>query len=146
MSFIRSLGAKALVTLSFVGAMIMPISFVHAQLDAQHTGLQTAGSAAGLSTACSAQGTDCVATIIGRVINVALGFLGMLLVGLFLYAGFTWMTAGGEKDKVEHAQKLIANAVAGLVIVGISFALSSFILGQLSFVVTGTASATPTTP
>src|SRR5574337_8034 len=61
-------------------------------------------------------------TIVGRIINVVLGFLGVLLLAYLLYAGFLWMTAGGETEKVDQAKTMIKNAIVGLIIIIAAFA------------------------
>jgi hypothetical protein len=66
--------------------------------------------------------------IIGRIINIVLGFLGVILLILFLYAGFLWMTAGDDATKVQQAKNIMRNAVIGLVIIVSAFAISSYIL------------------
>ncbi len=76
-------------------------------------------------------GTTDLNTIVGRIINVVLGFLGIVLLFYFLYGGFKWMTAGGNEEGVEEAKTMIKNAVIGLVIVMASYALSSFVLSNL---------------
>lgn len=68
---------------------------------------------------------------IANIISVVLGFLGVLCVILMIYAGFTWMTAAGEKDKVEKAQKTMLAAVIGLLIFLASFAISYFVARAL---------------
>ncbi|MBU2509262.1 hypothetical protein KKE33_02705 [Patescibacteria group bacterium] len=70
-------------------------------------------------------------TIIGNIINVALGFLGIVLLAYLLYAGFLWMTAGGETEKVTKAQDMIKNAIIGLIIIIAAFAISNFVLKAL---------------
>ena len=70
-------------------------------------------------------------TIIGRIINVVLGFLGILLLVYILYAGFLWMTAGGNEDNVKKAKTMIKNSIIGLVIIIAAFAISNFVLTQL---------------
>lgn len=79
-----------------------------------------------------AQGTQEPTVIVGNIINIALGFLGVLLLIYFLYAGFLWMTSGGDSGQADKAKSYIKNAVIGLVIIVASFALSSFVLGQLA--------------
>lgn len=76
-------------------------------------------------------GTTDLYVIVGRVINVVLGFLGIVLLFYFLYGGFKWMTSGGDEDGVTEAKTMIRNAVIGLVIVMASYALSDFVLRQL---------------
>jgi hypothetical protein len=69
--------------------------------------------------------------IAARVINIFLGTLGTILLCLVLYAGFLWMTAGGDAEKVEKAQKTIRNAIIGLIIIVCSWGFVTFILNKL---------------
>jgi len=69
--------------------------------------------------------------IAASVINVVLGFLGIIAVGLILYAGFKWMTAGGSEDKITEARKLLVAGVIGLIIILAAFAIANFVLTQL---------------
>ena len=45
------------------------------------------------------QGSD-LKEIIANIINIALGFLGVLAVIFILYGGFLWMTAAGNEEQV----------------------------------------------
>ena len=72
--------------------------------------------------------------IVGNIINIVLGFLGVLLLLYLLYAGFLWMTAGGETKKTEKAQGYIQDAVIGLIIILASFAISNFVISNLTAV------------
>lgn len=74
------------------------------------------------------------ATILGRLIGALIGFVGALLFFYMLYGGFLWMTAGGEKGKVESAQMVIKNAIIGIVIVALSYAISNFVITNLTTV------------
>lgn len=69
--------------------------------------------------------------IIGQLINIVLGFMGILLLAYLLYAGFLWMTAGGDSKQVDKAKDMIRNAIIGLIIIVASFAISNFVLTQL---------------
>ncbi len=69
--------------------------------------------------------------IIARVINVALGFLGIVAVVLILYAGFVWMTSRGEAERVKQAQKIMTRAVIGLAIVLAAFGIVQLVLRAL---------------
>ena len=75
--------------------------------------------------------------IIGNIINIVLGFLGVLLLIYFLYAGFLWMTSGGDSTQADKAKTYIKNAVIGLIIILSSFAVSRFVLTQVARVTTG---------
>lgn len=69
--------------------------------------------------------------IIARVINIALLFLGVIAVGLIIYAGFLWMTSGGSDEKIDQAKNILKNAIIGLVIILSAWGIASFILSRL---------------
>lgn len=129
---------RLLVAATAVVAFVPAVAF--AQLSAIKGGVDAAAGAAQLRTA-SCTGAACATRIIGQVINVAVGFSGVVLFGLFIYAGFLWMTAQTGKD-VETAQGIIKNAVMGLLLIGASYAIAAFVLSQLSTVVNGSGSTT----
>jgi hypothetical protein len=66
--------------------------------------------------------------IIGRIIQIALSFLGIIVLGLIIYAGFIWMTSNGDEEKISQAKKILTNAVIGLVIVLSAWALTTFLI------------------
>jgi len=70
-------------------------------------------------------------TIAGRIINIVLGFLGIIAVGIIIAAGFIWMTSGGDEEKLSKAKKLLKNGVIGLIIILASWAIATFILTKL---------------
>ncbi|MFH1822471.1 MAG: hypothetical protein ABH830_02105 [Patescibacteria group bacterium] len=69
--------------------------------------------------------------IAARIIRVALGFLGLIALVLIIYAGWLWMSSAGEEDKINQAKKIIKNAIIGLIIILMSFAIVSFVLNKL---------------
>lgn len=69
---------------------------------------------------------------LAKFIRVLLSLLGIVAVGLVMYAGLIWMTAKGEKEKVEKAQKIMVNAVIGLAIILSALAITQFVIGRLS--------------
>jgi|AntRauTorckE6833_2_1112554.scaffolds.fasta_scaffold00174_7 hypothetical protein len=70
-------------------------------------------------------------TMAARIINIAMLFLGIIAVGIIIFAGFKWMMAGGEEEKINSAKKTLRNGVIGLVIVLASWGIATFILSQL---------------
>ncbi|MDO8617901.1 MAG: Ig-like domain-containing protein [Candidatus Uhrbacteria bacterium] len=97
-----------------------------AQVDQAAKTLQTTADATGLGG-----GSDLL-TIIGRIINIALGFVGFLILVYLIYAGFLWLTSGGAEEGVKKAKLMIRNAVIGLAIVASAFAIVNFILSKLA--------------
>ncbi|MCD4760652.1 TrbC/VirB2 family protein, partial [bacterium] len=75
-------------------------------------------------------GTRPLRDIIGGIVNIVLGFLGVLATLIVLYGGFMWMTSRGNAEKVDQAKRVLINGVIGLVIVLSSYAIASFILRQ----------------
>ena len=90
--------------------------------------VQQVGTSAGYDTSPAASSLP---VIVGKIISAALGFLGIVLLGYLLYAGFLWMTSGGESEKADQAKTMIKNAIIGLVIIVSSYAISSFVLNKL---------------
>ncbi len=84
-----------------------------------------------------ALGADDPRTITGRIINIALGVLGVIAVGIVIVGGFIWMTSGGNEEKLEKAKKLLKNGVIGLVIILASWAIATFILTRLGGAISG---------
>ena len=66
-----------------------------------------------------------------RIINWALGLLGLIAVILCIYAGFLWMNAGGDPSRVDKAKKILINAGIGLAIILLSFAITSYVFNFL---------------
>jgi len=64
-------------------------------------------------------------TLVGNIITWLLGFVGVIFLGLTVYSGVQWMTAGGNEDKVGEAKKRIINSIMGLVLVFFSFIIAN---------------------
>jgi hypothetical protein len=69
--------------------------------------------------------------MIGKAIQVFLGILGILFLGITIWAGFQWMTAGGNTKKIEEAKAWLMNGVIGLVIILSAYAISSYVVSTL---------------
>jgi hypothetical protein len=69
--------------------------------------------------------------VIGTIVRVFLSLLGIIFILLMLYAGYNWMTAGGEEEKVNRAKKTIVQSLIGLIIVAGSYAIWWFIANVL---------------
>lgn len=68
---------------------------------------------------------------IARIIRVAMSLLGIVAVVIVLIGGFTWMTAGGNDEKVGEAKKWIFAGVIGLAIILSAYAIANFVINQL---------------
>lgn len=70
--------------------------------------------------------------MVAKVINIMLGFLGIIAVVLILYAGFLWMTAGGDTKNVDSAKNILKAAIIGLILILMSYAIANMALTQVS--------------
>ena len=74
---------------------------------------------------------------IATIIRILLGLLGMVSLVFIIYAGFTWMTAGGNEEKVTTAKKTLWAAIIGLVIIMSAYSIMNFVFSNLWFATTG---------
>lgn len=102
----------------------MVASQVHAQADITGS-LEDVNNTAGF-------GNQPLEETIGTLINVFLGLLGVIFLVLIIYAGFLWMTAAGNDSQVGKAKNIMITSVVGLVILLSAYAISSFVITQLT--------------
>lgn len=125
--------SKYLTSLAIVALLAMPFLVLPATVQAQaNFGLENVET--GLDGAL-ADGDP--REMVGRIINVALGFLGVIAVAIILMGGFKWMTAGGNEEKVSEAKKLLGAGVIGLAIVLAAWAVSTFVINSIYNATTG---------
>lgn len=72
--------------------------------------------------------TISINTIAGDLIQLALSVLGVLFVIFMIYAGYLWLTAAGNEQRVERAKKILFESIIGLVIVVAAYAITYFII------------------
>ncbi len=68
-----------------------------------------------------------LAFYIGQIWKALVIVGGLAFLIYFIIGGLQWITSGGDKAKVEQAQKQITNALTGLIILVASFAIVSLI-------------------
>jgi hypothetical protein len=66
-----------------------------------------------------------------RIINVVLGFLGIITIVVIIVGGFKWMTSGGNQEKVTASKKLLISGLVGLAIVLLSWGIAAFVINQI---------------
>ena len=89
-----------------------------------------------VAAALDADATNDLPTIIGNLIAVLLSVLGIIFVVLVVYAGFLYLTAAGDDEKVKKAKKLLTQSIIGLVIIIAAYAIASYVIDALSEVAT----------
>jgi uncharacterized membrane protein YdfJ with MMPL/SSD domain len=71
--------------------------------------------------------------IIGTAIGIGLGLLGVLFLVLMIYAGYMWMTAHGNEEKVQKAKNIIVQVLIGIVVVVGAYASWKYLFSRLFF-------------
>lgn len=76
-------------------------------------------------------GSGDVRTTAASIINVALGFLGIIAVVIVLLGGFKYMISGGNEEKTTEAKNLIVSGIIGLAIILSAWAITGFVISRL---------------
>ncbi len=71
-----------------------------------------------------------------KIINVILTFLGIIALVVVLFGGFKWMTSGGNQEQVAGAKKILISGLIGLIIIILSWGITSYIVSQVAEVAT----------
>ena len=96
-----------------------------AKAGALQEGLNTAAGQAELQT------DKALPEIIGTILNVIIGFVGVIFLVLIIYGGFMWMFAGGKEDRATKAKGAMVNGAVGLIIVLAAYGILKFIFDRL---------------
>ena len=70
--------------------------------------------------------------IINSLLTYLLGFLALVAVLFAVYGGFQILTAGWDDDKVKKGKTTLINALLGLFVIWISYAVVSFIFTSVN--------------
>lgn len=76
---------------------------------------------------------DIISMII-RIINYILTFLGVIFILMIIYGGFMWMTAAGNEERVKKGKGILQTAIIGLIIIILSRVLYLFIFDRIQSV------------
>jgi len=69
--------------------------------------------------------------IASSVINLILGFLGIIALILVLVSGFKYMVSGGNEDVANAAKKILYSGIIGLILVLASYGIARFLISSL---------------
>jgi len=85
-------------------------------------GLNNTGAGAGYNTV---EAIPSLPLIVGKALSILTIFLGIVFLGLMIYAGYLWMMARGNEQDIEKAKNIIIYAVIGLVVVLSAYAITN---------------------
>jgi len=66
--------------------------------------------------------------LVGKIINIIMGIVGSLALIMFIFGGLSWMTAGGNEEKVKKSIGILVWSVLGLVVIFLSYVLVNFLI------------------
>lgn len=82
-------------------------------------------------------GTTSITDGIVKLIQLFLSFMGLLLVIIIMYAGFTWMTSMGNEEKTEKAKKTLTGAIIGIILILLSYSIVNFVIQNMTAILGG---------
>ncbi len=68
---------------------------------------------------------------VGRLIKWAIGIVGVMLIAFLIYGGFSYATSAGNEEKLGTAKKIIVYAIIGVVIIGLAYVLTGYVIDML---------------
>ena len=75
-----------------------------------------------------------MAQTVGGIIKIAFSILGVIFMIYIVYAGYLWMTARGEEEKITKAKAIIRGSIIGLIIVLGAYAITFLIVDRITTV------------
>ena len=102
----------------------------------EEQGIPTGNSSVGSGDTATAQlenpiQASTVPEIVVNVIQVLLTLLGSAALLVFIYGGIMMITSAGNEERLKKARSTLIWAIAGLVIILVSYSLMSFIFARL---------------
>jgi len=127
---------KKIAALLLVGVFLLPVVVLADELPTLEDirkPLETVGGSEGIGFDTEELSRwDALAVLTGQIIQYVMAFIGVVLAVIIVYAGYLWLTAGGNEEQVTKAKTLLKNAVIGLAIVFTAAIISAFILDALA--------------
>jgi len=118
-----------LIALAFLAGLALPVLAATQTSDINNAlnGLTNTAVDAKIINSASDTGLNSY-QILGRIMYFVLGILGVIFLGIAIFAGIQWMTAGGNEEKASLAITLISRATIGLIIIIAAFLLTNYVI------------------
>ena len=115
-------------SLIVLGLMVGALTLVSLLSVVAHAGAISPSDSPGVITDLTG-GESSIRSLVLRIVNFFLTFLGILAVIMVIYGGITYVTAAGKDEAIGNAKKIIMYALIGIIIILLSFAIVNTILG-----------------
>ena len=73
-----------------------------------------------------------ISFLAGNWLQQVLGLVGVVALLLFIYAGFVWMTAKGDAEKIKKSTRIMLYAAIGLFVIFAAYIMVKFVFGVLN--------------
>ncbi|MFA5022281.1 MAG: hypothetical protein WC508_04350 [Patescibacteria group bacterium] len=127
--FLLTIVVSTILTLSFVN---LPSPVLADDAQEASAGLQLSGKLETLGTAADFNSKPQIGLIIGQIIKALLSILGVIFMIYTIYAGFLWLTAGGNDEKITKAKAILRGSITGLIIVLGAYVITSFVVTNIT--------------
>jgi sorbitol-specific phosphotransferase system component IIBC len=74
-------------------------------------------------------GVETINSLMVNILNTMLLVGAVMLIITIIWSGIGWMIAGGDKEKLQKAQKRLTHAIIGFIILICVFAIANFVGG-----------------
>ncbi|MBU4432375.1 hypothetical protein KKD60_03810 [Patescibacteria group bacterium] len=71
-------------------------------------------------------------TVVTNMINIAMGFIGITTVVMFMLAGFKILLSSGNEDTISQAKKMMWGTIVGTFLIMASFGIAKFFIGTVA--------------
>jgi len=89
------------------------------------------GAASGASGCSTPKGSPTVNSVINTVINIISAFVGVVAVIMIVFAGFRYVTSGGDSSKISSAKNTLIYAVVGIVVAALAQVIVRYVVTQI---------------
>ena len=89
------------------------------------------GAASGGGGCNNPNGSPTVNSVISTVINILSAFVGIIAVIMIIFAGFKYVTSGGDSGKIQSAKNTLTYAIVGIVVAGVSQLIVRFVVTKI---------------
>ena len=72
-----------------------------------------------------------ISNFLSNLVVLIYSAAAIVLIFMLLWGAFEWMTSGGDKEKLSSAQRRIINAIIGIILFAVAFAVIA-VLGQFT--------------
>jgi hypothetical protein len=123
-----------LIGLTALSLLIGVVALVHAEpalAAAKDEICAGVGAASGGSGCSTPKDSPTVNSVINTVINILSVFVGIVAVIMIIFAGFKYVTSGGDSSKISSAKNALIYAVVGLVVAALAQVIVRYVVNQV---------------